>query len=110
MASSHVNYDDTNSLSRFESSKDSFPSTELPETTHIPSVRPVIDTHDRLWAQVDVLDEIGQHATEAQAKESFFTDEHAEALNNLRHAQMDLAKLMEAGSMKHEESSRILWK
>lgn len=110
MASSGAGYDDTNSLSRVESSKDGLPNTELPETAHIPSVRPVIDTHDRLWAQVDVLDEIGQHANEAQAKESFFTDEHAEALNHLRHAQMELAQLMEAGSKKHEESSRILWK
>jgi hypothetical protein len=80
------------------------------DETAIPSVRPVVDAHDRLWAEMDVLDDAAELARQVKTNGSFFGPAHAEALANLRNAQIELAQMTAEAEKRHDRSQyRILW-
>lgn len=60
----------------------------------IPSVKPVVDNHDRLWAEIDVLNDAGEMAQQAKTNKSFFGPNHAQALEQLRSAQSNLVQVL----------------
>lgn len=76
----------------------------------IASVKPVVDKHDRLWSEIDVLDDAAAMAQQTRRDRSFFGPAHAEALDNLRNAQIQLAQVMAETTHKHDTSEyRALW-
>lgn len=64
----------------------------------ISSVKPVVDQNDRLWAELDVLDEVEIAAEETDANGSFFSEAHAKVLRELQQAQLELIKSMSLGN------------
>lgn len=77
----------------------------------IPSVKPVVDDHDRLWAEIDILNETESIAQQAALNKSFFGKDHAEALGELRKAQTELVRAMALGDkrMGLEQQYQNLW-
>jgi hypothetical protein len=76
----------------------------------IASVKPVIDEHDRLWSEIDVLDDAAEMAEQTRQDRSFFGVAHAETLDNLRNAQIQLAQVMAETKNIHDTSEyRALW-
>jgi hypothetical protein len=75
-----------------------------------PSVTPVVDDHDRAWAEMDVLDDAIEMARQIKANKSFFGTEHAQAMDQLRSKQTELAQLMSQTDLKHDKSQYTnLW-
>lgn len=75
-----------------------------------PSVTPVVDDHDRAWAEMDVLDDAVEMAHQIKANKSFFGTEHAEAMDQLRSKQTELAQLMSQTDLRHDKSQYTnLW-
>lgn len=72
--------------------------TETDGADHDPSLdsigpdHPVVDQHDRMWAEVDVLDDAQKLASQVKTSGSFFGPAHAQALENLRRGQIELAQ------------------
>ncbi|ANB12565.1 hypothetical protein AWJ20_822 [Sugiyamaella lignohabitans] len=95
------------------------PPREPPFNTHgvhpavegqIPSVKPVVNSHDRLWSEVDVLDDAADLASRVKANGSFFGPAHSKALDQLRHAQVELAQMTaEAEKQQDRAKYRVLW-
>lgn len=77
----------------------------------IPSVKPVVDDHDRLWAEIDILNETESIAQQAAVNKSFFGADHAQALGELRKAQTELVRAMAVGDkrMGLEQQYQSLW-
>ncbi|CAN6672855.1 hypothetical protein TRVA0_047S00540 [Trichomonascus vanleenenianus] len=82
-----------------------------PAGEEIPSVRPVVDNHDRLWAEIDVLDDAAEMARQASMNGgSFFGKAHAEALEKLRQAQTELVTSMAITHAKNDKDNyRNTW-
>uniref|UniRef100_A0A060TI60 ARAD1D43868p n=1 Tax=Blastobotrys adeninivorans TaxID=409370 RepID=A0A060TI60_BLAAD len=59
----------------------------------IQPVTPTQDSHDRLWAEIDVLDDVSTLAQET-TQSGFFGAEHSEAVDKLRKAQATLVDMM----------------
>jgi hypothetical protein len=77
----------------------------------IPSVKPVVDNHDRLWAEMKVLDDVEKAAEESKGSGSFFRASHAEAMANLQAAQLELARVMaDRDEAQNLAQYRTLWK
>lgn len=75
-----------------------------------PSVTPVVDDHDRAWAEMDVLDDAIEMAHQIKANKSFFGTEHGQAMEQLRSKQTELAQLMSQTNLKHDKSQYTnLW-
>ncbi|ODQ66047.1 hypothetical protein NADFUDRAFT_42032 [Nadsonia fulvescens var. elongata DSM 6958] len=53
--------------------------------------KPSIDYHDMLWAEMDILDDVKSMAQQTITNGSFFGKKHAEALEQLKKAQVRLA-------------------
>lgn len=76
----------------------------------IPSVKPVVDNHDRLWDETKVLDEVDDMAADPKLSGSLFRAGHAEAMANLQAAQLDLAQAMaERDATQNVAQYRTLW-
>lgn len=57
----------------------------------IPSSRPNVDYQDKLWTQIDVLDDVKRMSEQTTVdNNSFFNVEHSKAINELRLAQVEL--------------------
>lgn len=57
----------------------------------IPSSRPNVDYQDKLWTQIDVLDDVKRMSEQVKMdNNSFFNAEHSKAINELRLAQVEL--------------------
>lgn len=57
----------------------------------IPSSRPNVDYQDKLWTQIDVLDDVKRMSEQTTMdNNSFFNSEHSKAINELRLAQVEL--------------------
>lgn len=81
-----------------------------PSQFGIPSVKPVVDDHDRLWAEIDILSETESIAQQAAMNKSFFGADHAQALSELRKAQTELVRAMAQGEKRAgEEHYQSLW-
>ncbi|KAK9368348.1 hypothetical protein V1509DRAFT_623819 [Lipomyces kononenkoae] len=66
-------------------------------TTTLPKVRPIVDTHDAMWADLDIMQDIEEAADQVDKEGNFFGEVHVNALENLQRAQMELAMTMEKG-------------
>lgn len=76
----------------------------------IPSVKPVVDQHDRMWAELDVLDEVEMAAEETRANKSFFGESHAKVLEQLQKSQLDLIKCISVADKRVEKDRyQSLW-
>lgn len=76
----------------------------------IPSVKPIVNDHDRMWAEVEILQETEAIARQAEQNGSFFGTDHAQALNDLRQAQSELVKAMAQGDKRMgQEQYQNLW-
>lgn len=77
----------------------------------VSQARPTVDTHDRLWAQMEMLNDDIDLAHTVQRRRGFLATEQAEALSELKQIQIELAQ-----ELTHEEnhagldSYRDLWK
>lgn len=76
---------------------------------NIPSVKPVVDEHDRLWSEMDILPETESIAHQARTNGSFFGPEHANALRELRAAQRELVRAMASKDRRQEDYYQPLW-
>lgn len=57
----------------------------------IPSSRPNADYQDKLWTQIDVLDDVKRMSEQVSMdNDSFFNAEHSKAINELRLSQVEL--------------------
>ncbi|VVT47470.1 uncharacterized protein SAPINGB_P001727 [Magnusiomyces paraingens] len=76
----------------------------------ISSVKPVVDQHDRMWAELDVLDEVEVAANETEANTSFFGEMHAKVLADLQISQLELIKSMSLGDKRIDKGQyQSLW-
>lgn len=76
----------------------------------ISSVKPVVDQHDRMWAELDVLDEVELAANETEANTSFFGEMHAKVLADLQLSQLELIKSMSLGDKRIDKGQyQSLW-
>lgn len=60
----------------------------------IPSIRPSVDNQDKLWTQIDVLDDVRQMVKDISQRGSFFDFDHANCIENLKASQLKLLKQM----------------
>lgn len=83
--SNHTN--NNNSNSRSNNNYD----LEYPrEIDKIPSVKPKSNIQDKLWTQIDVLDDVKRMSDEAMQNNSFFTPQYEQNLRSLKKSQMNL--------------------
>lgn len=73
----------------------------LPTVDQISTARPSVTMLDKLWTQIDVLDDVKAMAAEIDRTGSFFNDDFAESVAELKKAQSKLLKVME----RHQEDS-----
>lgn len=77
----------------------------------VSQARPSVNSHDRLWAQMELLNDDVEIAHSVQRRRGFLASAHAEALAELKQIQIELAQ-----ELTHEESNagmdsyRDLWK
>ncbi|GMM37214.1 hypothetical protein DASC09_045390 [Saccharomycopsis crataegensis] len=65
--------------------------TEYPrQVDKIPSVQPTVNYQDKLWTQIDVLDDVKKMSNEAIENNSFFTPQYENNLKDLKKTQMNL--------------------
>ncbi|KAK6460053.1 hypothetical protein DFJ63DRAFT_315928 [Scheffersomyces coipomensis] len=79
----------------------------------IPSARPSVTYSDKLWTQIDVLDDVKAMAEEVRQKGSFFNSKFEEELNNLKSSQNNLLKTMSTqhfDDLKTKEAQKTLMK
>lgn len=60
----------------------------------IPSAKPNVTYADKLWTQIDVLDDVRNMANEVKQKGSFFSDDFNNKLDNLKLSQQKLLDTM----------------
>lgn len=53
-----------------------------------------VDTHDKLWAEIDILNEVQRISQLTQSDKGFFGKAHSEAVNQLRQSQINLARAL----------------
>lgn len=64
---------------------------DYPRTAdRVPSVQPNVNYQDKLWTQIDVLDDVKKMAEEAMEMKTFFTPEHEASLQALNRSQLEL--------------------
>jgi chromatin segregation and condensation protein Rec8/ScpA/Scc1 (kleisin family) len=81
-----------------------------PQPNEVPSVNPIVDAHDRLWSEIDVLDDVAEMANQTKQSKSFFGQAHAESIEKLRNAQTELAQIMTQIDQRHDKSKyRSIW-
>lgn len=98
------------SSTQSQQQKDQLPGEQPQQFEQMPSVKPVIDDHDRAWAEIEVLDDAVEMAHQIKANKSFFGSEHAEAMDQLRSQQTELAQLMSDSDLRHHKAQyKSLW-
>lgn len=60
----------------------------------IPSMRPTIDNQDKLWTQIDVLDDVRQMEKDISQRGSFFDSDHTNCIEKLKNSQLKLLSQM----------------
>ncbi|KAK9362483.1 hypothetical protein V1504DRAFT_448618 [Lipomyces starkeyi] len=70
---------------------------QLSGTTRLPTVRPIVDSHDAIWADLDIMDDIEEVAEQVDNEGNFFGEVHVNALEDLQQRQIELATTMEKG-------------
>lgn len=77
----------------------------------VPSVKPNVDYQDKLWTQIDVLDDVKKMGEQVAEDGSFFTEEHNNSLRQLRHAQLELLRTIEASDKVVDANvdHRVVW-
>lgn len=60
----------------------------------IPSAKPSVTYLDKLWTQIDVLDDVKTMSNQVKEKGSFFNDQFNEELNRLKRLQEKLVEVM----------------
>lgn len=63
-------------------------------TDRIPSTRPLVTASDKLWTQIDVLDDVKDMSHQVKLRGSFFNDSFNEELNKLKTSQNQLLEIM----------------
>ncbi|KAJ8103236.1 hypothetical protein POJ06DRAFT_65827 [Lipomyces tetrasporus] len=70
---------------------------QLSGTTMLPTIRPVVDTHDTMWADLDIMEDIEEVAEQVANEGNFFGQTHVTALEDLQQAQIELTTTMDKG-------------
>ncbi|KAK9390854.1 hypothetical protein V1515DRAFT_591795 [Lipomyces mesembrius] len=70
---------------------------QLSGTTMLPTVRPIVDSHDAMWADLDIMEDIDEVAEQVDNEGNFFGGVHVNALEDLQQTQIELATTMEKG-------------
>ncbi|KAK9451649.1 uncharacterized protein V1518DRAFT_409151 [Limtongia smithiae] len=68
---------------------------QLSSTTTAQIARPVVDLHDAIWADLDIMDDIESVSQEVSDEGNFFGASHVAALADLQATQIELATAME---------------
>ncbi|KAK6205029.1 uncharacterized protein RJT21DRAFT_12613 [Scheffersomyces amazonensis] len=79
----------------------------------IPSAKPSVTYSDKLWTQIDVLDDVKTMAEQVRLKGSFFNDKFEGELNKLKESQNKLLTTMSMQNfddMKTKETQKSLMK
>lgn len=79
----------------------------------IPSAKPNVTYSDKLWTQIDVLDDVREMSNEIKQRGSFFSDEFRTELNNLKTSQQKLLDTMykqHYNNMKMNEQQQMIYK
>lgn len=63
---------------------------ELPTLDQINTVKPVVDYQDRLWKQIDILDDVKKMSADIVQNGTFFNSKHSSLLQDLRESQLKL--------------------
>ncbi len=69
------------------------PADTFHQTDQIPSVRPLVDSQDKLWTEINVLDDVREMSNDARVTGSCFNKEYANSVAKLRKAQVELARV-----------------
>ncbi|CAH6722656.1 hypothetical protein CLIB1444_10S03378 [[Candida] jaroonii] len=83
-----------NKLSRASTNTEYYENQSLRTLDQIPSVKPSITYSDKLWTQIDVLDDVKTMSQQVKEKGSFFNDQFNEDLNKLKQSQEKLIEVM----------------
>lgn len=77
-------------------------------TDNVPTARPSVHYADKLWTQIDVLDDVKNMSNQVKLRESFFNDDFNEELNRLKASQNKLLAVLAAQHHKlmEEEQNR----
>ncbi|KAK9378487.1 uncharacterized protein V2V93DRAFT_375790 [Kockiozyma suomiensis] len=70
----------------------------LSGTAAIGQVQPIVDAHDAIWADLDIMDDIERRADQVSQQRNFFGKEHVAALEDLQELQIKLAATLEASA------------
>ncbi|CDR42604.1 CYFA0S10e00166g1_1 [Cyberlindnera fabianii] len=77
----------------------------------VPRARPAVDYQDMLWTQIDILDDVRRMADQTSTDGSFFSAEHARALNELRDTQYALLNDLKACEkvLDSSDDHKVIW-
>lgn len=76
----------------------------------IETVKQSANSHDLLWSEVDILDNLTEMAHQVKRDKSFFGPPHAKALHELHQAQVDLALATITAEKNHSQAKyKELW-
>ncbi|KAK7206183.1 hypothetical protein BZA70DRAFT_275966 [Myxozyma melibiosi] len=86
-------------------SQQRFPQTEisteiegLSGTAAVGQVQPIVDAHDAIWTDLEIMDDIEKRADQVGQEGNFFGKEHVAALEDLQALQIELAASLEASA------------
>lgn len=75
-------------------------------TDNVPTARPSVHYADKLWTQIDVLDDVKNMSNQVKLRESFFNDDFNEELNRLKASQNKLLAVLAAQHHKLMEDEK----
>lgn len=92
-----------------------YPNTILSEDTQhsersidaVPSSRPSVTYLDKLWTQIDVLDDVKNMSNQVKLRGSFFNDSFNEELNQLKASQNKLLEVLALQHTKLKEEEQV---
>ncbi|CCE82664.1 Piso0_002400 [Millerozyma farinosa CBS 7064] len=71
-----------------------FDSKSIRTVDRLPSAKPSVSHSDRLWTQIDVLDDVKHMSDEVKSKGSFFSESFNQQLDSLKESQDKLVEVM----------------
>ncbi|ODV94578.1 hypothetical protein PACTADRAFT_3464 [Pachysolen tannophilus NRRL Y-2460] len=94
----------------YDDDTDQPPPQKLRPVDQISTVKPVVNYQDKLWTQIDILDDVKQMSLEVSKNGSFFDSNHSESLRNLKNSQLKLlANMIKAEKLMDSEEYHKIW-
>lgn len=91
-------------ISNFEEARLTTDSASINTMDQISTARPAVTMLDKLWTQIDVLDDVRSMAQEVQEKGSFLGAEFNARLQAMKEAQLKLLELMKKQELLSEQA------